>query len=77
MNAFATGVAGGARRADSSIPAPSRDVLALFLAGLADGWSAWRRYQHLRALDDAALARRGIARGDIARHAVLGVSNGR
>ena len=76
MNAFATDAAGGARSAGSR-PAGSRDVLALFLAGLADGWNAWRRYQRLQGLDDAGLGRLGIGRGDLARRAVLGESDGR
>jgi uncharacterized protein YjiS (DUF1127 family) len=53
-------------------PAPARNALALFLAGIGDGWRAWTRYRALSALGDGELARLGLSRGDIARHAVLG-----
>jgi hypothetical protein len=68
---FAAGDAAWGRRAAE--PAPARgNKLALFLAGVGDGWRAWARYRELRALSEAELARRGLDRGDLARHAVLG-----
>lgn len=51
-----------------------REALAATFDGLAEGWRAWRRYRHLRAMGAADLARLGVARSDIARHAVFGAT---
>lgn len=72
-NVLSERIAGPARPAIVGTAGVGR-APAAFLAGLADGWRAWRRYLELRAMGDAGLARLGLARGDIARHAVLGTA---
>lgn len=61
-------IAGGARAGPGAAPGPA----AAFLAGLAEGWRAWCRYRELRGTGDAGLARLGLTRADLARHALLG-----
>lgn len=57
-------------------PGAAADPAGAFLAGLADGWRAWRRYRHLRRMSDAELARLGLARtDDLARYAVFGAAD--
>ena len=49
-------------------------TLGLLLAGIADGFRAWKRYRRLRGRSDGELARMGLHRRDLLRHAVLGTS---
>ncbi|WP_207484472.1 hypothetical protein [Arenibaculum pallidiluteum] len=58
---------------------PHRSLGGTVLAGLAaiiEGLAAYRRWTSLNALSDAELARRGLDRRDIARHAILGPIGG-
>ncbi len=46
--------------------------LLTFLGGMADGFRAYRRWQSLVLMSDADLARMGLDRRNIARHAMFG-----
>jgi uncharacterized protein YjiS (DUF1127 family) len=48
-----------------------------FLAGLSEGWTAYRRWAALNTLSDTQLARMGLSRGDVARYAILGEASAR
>ena len=49
-----------------------RGGLLAIMAGMADGFGAYRRWQSLALMNDADLARLGLDRRDIARHAMFG-----
>jgi hypothetical protein len=47
-------------------------MLRQAIAGLANGMSAYSRYQELSLLSDAELGRRGLTRASIGRRAMFG-----
>ncbi len=51
-------------------------ALVTFLAGMADGFRAYRRWQRLVLMSDADLARMGLDRRGIAQHAMFGRPEG-
>jgi hypothetical protein len=60
------------RRASPDLFTRVVDGIGAFFDAVAEGQRIAARYEQLSRLSDAALARRGITRGDIARVAVAG-----